>query len=73
MPLHEYLKRYNKSISGFAKESQITRQSLHNYLRGTTLPTSATARRIVKASNYLVTFEDLYEYADYKEEVDDVL
>lgn len=73
MPLDEYLTRQGKSIQGFAKEVGVSRQSLHNYLNGRTVPTGKVARMIVRASDYQITLEDLWHHIDYKEEVDDVL
>lgn len=73
MPLREYLRRRKKTVKSFAEEVGISRQMMHRFLNGTRIPGAKTARRIVKASNYQITLEDLWHQIDYKEEVYDVL
>lgn len=73
MPLDEYLVRQKISISKFALKCGLSRQSLHAYLNGSTLPNGPNARKIIKASDYQVTLDELWHCIDYKEEVDDVL
>lgn len=61
MLLKDYLKEKNISAADFAKTISKDRSQVHRYITGRVLPPIKTGFDIVRATDGIVSFQDIYQ------------